>query len=153
MHHKTTKERRKFKRYAGKEGAMVALVSADGRYLNLYRIVNISRGGLAFEHTSSAELEEVLPSLELLGIYRPPFWIRGVPYTIIRDHEWAFEGSDDIATSRCGLAFGKLSVRQMSMMVDFMERYAFVDAGQRNKRIEHASPILTCSPDSNAIMA
>ncbi len=128
------RERRKFKRYAAKDGAMAILVSAGEDHLNLYRIVNISREGLAFEYKSSSGLEGALSTMEIMGIYRPAFWIREVPYRIIFDHEGKPEAADNIRTRRCGLVFGKLSKEQIRLMGEFIGKYAFVKRAWSLKR-------------------
>jgi c-di-GMP-binding flagellar brake protein YcgR len=120
------RERRKFKRFPVKEWAMVGLTSSndDSHYTKFGLVIDISRGGLAFEHGLDQVPDQVLMGdfdvLDLFGLdgMRVPL----LPFTIVYEQQVVPRRRREIKMNRCGLEFGRLSGVQevaLDMFLDY----------------------------------
>jgi hypothetical protein len=118
-------ERRRHERFPVREGAMVSLRSSanNGHRSELGFVVDISRGGLAF---NCALGEEPLGCLDLLEIFgldgsRVPIGSFKVIYEYETTHP-----REDVKMKRCGLEFCRLSGVQSFFLDSFIEAYAVI---------------------------
>jgi len=116
-------ERRRHERFPVREGAMVNLRSSanNAHRSELGFMVDISRGGLAFQCVQG---EESLGDFDLLEI----FGLDGsrVPigsFRVIYEYETAAPRKD-VKMKRCGLEFCRLSGVQTFFLDSFIEAYA-----------------------------
>lgn len=103
MNHDDPIERRKFVRFPLKEGAMVALTSVDDEsyYVKLGRIMDISRGGLAFKYEGDIDRETKLGILDIFGLVRPYFRLEAVPFRVVYDRGVVSQGGDYQSKPAC----------------------------------------------------
>lgn len=118
-------ENRIFQRYPLSAGAMVAITPTDDRsyYWKFGQIVDISKGGLAFEYEGKSEKDNGIGLMALFGLDKSLF-VKDVPYEIVYNRELSSSNAEEQATSRCGLKFVNMS-NTLSFLVDtFIDQYA-----------------------------
>jgi c-di-GMP-binding flagellar brake protein YcgR len=121
------RERRKFKRFPVKEWAMVGLTSSndDSHYTKIGLVIDISRGGLAFEYALDQVPDQGLRGdfdvLDLFGLdgMRVPL----LPFTIVYEQQVALRRRRNIRMNRCGLEFGRLSGFQEVALDMFLDHH------------------------------
>ena len=114
-------EQRKNKRFHLKEGAF-AIPSARSR--KLWQIMDISRGGLAFQYVANGE--RIYDSSDLdIASSSSSFYLAKVPFKAVSDLEiengirWS-----SLKVRRCGVQFGELTRNQVSLLEDFIQNQA-----------------------------
>ncbi len=114
-------EQRKYKRFQVKDCAF-AIPSAHRR--KLWQILDISKGGLAFQYVANEERLYDSPDLDI-AYSRASFYLEKMPFKVISD----LELENDIRWSslklrRFGVQFGELTENQESLLEDFIQKYA-----------------------------
>lgn len=119
-------EQRNFTRFPVSEGAMIAFTHAEDTtyYNNIGQIVDISRGGLAFDYERSPNGEDGVGLVALLGLNKKSFFVKDVPFEIVYDREVLSTQGGVHKKNRCGLMFSNLSERQLSQVDAFIDHYA-----------------------------
>ena len=117
-------DKRKFERFPGKEGAMVGILSSDRtRYVRLVNILDLSKGGLAFECTETPNHGCGTGFLDILGITVSPVRIDSVPFRIVYRREVKPHSAGAGGMKRFGMEFGNLSENQASELDFFIKDY------------------------------
>jgi len=106
---------------------MVGLTSSndDSHYTKFGLVIDISRGGLAFEHGLDQMPDQVLRGdfdvLDLFGLdgMRVPL----LPFTIVYEQQAVPQRRRNIKMNRCGLEFGRLSGVQEVALDMFLDYY------------------------------
>ncbi len=113
-------ERRKHQRFQAEDGAMVTL----RRYASLVgRIIDISKGGLAFRYMDTDERPRGSFQLDIL-VERAGFLLEKVPAKTISDLELPKEFSYSPTTMRRqGVQFGDLTENQKSKLESFIRNH------------------------------
>jgi hypothetical protein len=114
-------DQRKDKRYQLK-GCAFAIPRARRR--KLWQIMDISKGGLAFQYVPNGEQVYVSPDLDIAyaGV---SFYLEKVPFETVSDLEiengirWS-----SLKVRRCGVQFGELTHHQVSLLEDFIQKHA-----------------------------
>lgn len=116
-------DKRSHPRYPVKDGAMAALslINEISYYKNFGSIVDISKGGLAFEYESGQQGEKGEGLMSLIGLEKSIF-VKDVPYEVVYDYNVGSEGKP--GKNRCGLKFSNLSRRQTFEVNLFISKYA-----------------------------
>ena len=114
-------EQRKEKRFQLK-GDAFAIPSYHSR--KLWQIMDISKGGLAFQYVPNGD--RIYDSSELDIAYSSgSFYLEKVPFKAVSDLEvkngirWS-----SLKVRRCGVQFGKLTHNQESLLEDFIQNHA-----------------------------
>jgi hypothetical protein len=114
-------EQRKNKRFKMKEGAF-AIPRARSR--KLWQIMDISKGGLAFQYVAKGE--RIYDSSDLdIAYSKASFYLEKVPFKAVSDLEvengirWS-----SLKVRRCGVQFGELTHNQVSLLEDFIQNHA-----------------------------
>jgi hypothetical protein len=116
--------RRRFERYAMRDSVFLAF---RPRFDRLGLLVDISRGGVAFEYTASDKPREEPrpPHIEVEIFSHDTFRLSRIPCTIVYDTMAESSlGTPGFETRRCGLQFARLSDAQMSQLKILMETHA-----------------------------
>ena len=106
---------------------MIGLTSSndDSHYTKFGLVVDISRGGLAFEYVLDQVPDQGLRGdfdvLDLFGLdgMRVPL----LPFKIVYEQEAVKRGRRNIRMNRCGLEFGKLSGIQEAALDMFLRHH------------------------------
>ena len=117
-------EKRKFKRFKGKEGALAAFIKPD-EFLNMGQVQDISIGGLCVRYVSKKEDNEGCCEIKIFGSNDRFIQVRRVQCRIVYDREAPECSWKQISTRRCGVAFENLSVEHLSMLEEFIDHFAF----------------------------
>jgi PilZ domain-containing protein len=114
-------EQRKEKRFQLKKCAF-AIPSARSR--KLWQIMDISKGGLAFQYVANGE--RLYDSSDLdIAYSSDSFYLEKVPFKAVSDLEvengirWS-----SLKVRRCGVQFGELTQHQVSLLEDFIQNQA-----------------------------
>jgi len=110
-------EKRKFKRFKGKEGAFAALISHN-EFINTGRIQDISMGGLCVRYLSVKEDKEGCSEIKIFGSNGRFIHVDKVQCRIVYDQE-----VPEYSWGRCGVEFKTLSVKHLSMIKDFIDHF------------------------------
>jgi hypothetical protein len=117
-------DKRKFKRFKGKEEAFAAFVKPN-EFLNMGQIENISMGGLCVRYLSTDENHEGCSAIKIFGDNGRFIHLDRVQCRIVHDHEVPEGSWKQISTRCCGVEFESLSVKHVPMLQDFIEHFAF----------------------------
>ena len=116
-------EKRKLKRFKGKEGACAAFIRPND-LMNLGQIQDISTGGLCVQYVSTNEDNKGCSAIKIFGSNNRFIHLEKIQCRIVYDHE-VHEGSwQQISTRRCGVEFENLSVMHSSMLQEFIDHFA-----------------------------
>jgi c-di-GMP-binding flagellar brake protein YcgR len=116
-------EKRKFKRLKAKEGAFAAFVRPN-ELINMGQIEDISLGGLCIRYLTINEDKEGCSEMKIFGSNERFIHIDKVPCRIVHDQEIPEYSWAQISTRRCGVEFQELSVKQLTMLQDFIDHFA-----------------------------
>ena len=128
MGKKQTEERRKDERFqTGKN--TYAVLRARGSKLG--RVIDISKGGLAFRYVSVGDRLKGPLELDLLS-HQYDYRIDKIPIKIITDLELANKKAfKSTSLKRVGVQFGKLTREQKSKLEHYIRDHAVEEASQR----------------------
>ncbi len=115
-------EKRRHKRYCGKEGAFAAFLR-PGELINLGKIIDISMGGLCIRYLSTKPAGEGSSGLKIFGSNGRFIHVERVQCKIIYDVEIPEGSWEQLSTRRCGVQFENLSIRHKSMLQDFISHF------------------------------
>jgi len=113
-------EQRKNRRYQLKKGAF-AIPRIRSR--KLWQIMDISKGGLAFQYVANGE--RIYDSSDLdIASSNASFYLEQVPFKAVSDLE-AENGIrwSSLKVRRCGVQFGELTHNQVSLLEDLIENH------------------------------
>jgi len=117
-------DKRKFKRFKGKEGAFAAFIRPD-EFLDMGQIRNISMGGLCVRYVSTHENHRECSAIKIFGSNDRFIHLQRVQCRIVYDHEAAEGSREQIGTRCCGVEFENLSANHLSTLEEFIDYYAF----------------------------
>ena len=132
MNTKELVERRKHRRFKAREGAFAVFRPQWSRCAMSGRVVDISRGGLAFRYLTGQDRSNGSFELDILSPYHGFFLdMRTV------ESRSDFEIADDAAlgsikTKRCGVQFGDLTQKQISQLEYFIRNFTVAEQGRRD---------------------
>ncbi len=115
-------ENRKHKRFKAKGGAFAVL---GPHVKNLGRIIDISKGGLAFSYHEKGEPLHKLFELDIL-LADNGFYLDKVPFNAVWDFQIVIDEeapASSLAPRSCGVQFGALSDDQKSQLDYFIQNY------------------------------
>ncbi len=119
-----SEEKRKHRRYKGKEGAFAAFLRPD-ELINLGQIVDISLGGLCVRYLATKDVNIGCSGIKIFGSNGRFIHVDRVQCKIIYDTEIPEGSWEQLSTRRCGVQFENLSVRHMSMLQDFIDNFTY----------------------------
>lgn len=117
-----SEEKRKHKRYPGKEGAFAAFLGPD-QLINLGKVVDISLGGLCVRYLAINKVSAEYSEIKVFGSNGRFIHLDRVPCRVVYDVEVPEGSWDQVSTRRCGVQFEDVSVRHQTMIHDFMEHF------------------------------
>jgi hypothetical protein len=117
-------EKRKFKRFKGKEGAFAAFMKPN-ELINMGQVQNISMSGLCVQYLSTHENHGACPAIKIFGSNGRFIHLDRVQCRIVYDQEVPEGSWQQITTKRCGVEFENLSVKHLSTLQDFIDNFAF----------------------------
>ena len=132
---KMPEEKRKFKRFKGKEGAFAAFIIPN-ELMNMGQVQNISMGGLCVQYLSLSTNEDNkgCSEIKIFGSNDCFIHMNRVQCRIVYDQEVPEGSWEQISTWRCGVEFENLSVKHLSMLQEFIDHFAFVETQASNAR-------------------
>jgi hypothetical protein len=111
-------DRRKHRRYRGKEGALVSPVAAGRKY---WKMLDVGMGGASFRYipyedmASFEEIDIVMQDLD--------FALEGIPFRVVSDCKFEDGLSPSSRLRRCGVEFRLLTHAQESLLERFIREY------------------------------
>ncbi len=117
-------DRRKFKRFKGKEGAFAAFIKPN-EFLNMGQILNISMGGLCVRYLSTDENHGGCSTIKIFGSNGHFIHLDRVQCRIVHDHEVPEGSWKQISTRCCGVEFESPCVKHLSTLQEFIDSFAF----------------------------
>jgi len=124
MDKKMFEEKRKFKRFKGKEGAFAAFIKPN-ELVNMGQIQDISMGGLCVRYLATNESDSKRSAIKIFGTNDRFIHVDRVQCRIVYDHEVPEGSWEQISTRRCGVEFENLSAKHMSLIQEFIDSFAF----------------------------
>jgi len=121
---KMFEEKRKFKRFKGKEGAFAAFIRPN-ELINMGQIQDISMGGLCVRYLSTHENHEGYSGIKIFGTNDRFIHLERVQCRIVYDHDVPEGSWEQISTRRCGVEFENLSVKHLSTLQEFIDNFCF----------------------------
>ena len=119
-------EKRKLKRFKGKEGACAAFIRPND-LMNLGQIQDISTGGLCVQYVSTNEDNKGRSGIKIFGSNEFFIHLNKVQCRIVYDQE-----VPEYSWGRCGVEFENLSVKDLAMLQDFIDHFAFDETKSAN---------------------
>ena len=121
MEEKNNNEKRIHKRYDVQYGAFVA---SESNAAIFGPVLNISKGGLAFQYYAG-EASELNDADELaIFINSNGYYLGSVPYTTVSNLESSDKNPfSSISMRVCGIQFGALTEEQASLLEQFLDRH------------------------------
>lgn len=98
------------------------------------QIQDISTGGLCARYLFTNENNKGCSEITIFGCNDRFIHVDKVQCRIVYDHEVPKGSWEQISTRRCGVDFEKLSVRQLIMIEDFIDYFAFDEARSGNPK-------------------
>ena len=120
-------EKRGHKRFGAKGGTFAVL---GPHVKNLGRIIDISKGGLAFSYHENGEPLHKLFELDIL-LGDNGFYLDKVPFNAVWDFQVVIDEeapASSLAPRRCGVQFGALSDDQESQLDYFIQNHTLGEA-------------------------
>jgi hypothetical protein len=130
---KMCEEKRKFKRFKGKEGAFAAFIRPN-ELMNVGQIQDISMGGLCVRYLSTNEDKKGCSEIKIFGSNDRFIHLGSVQCRIVYDREVPEGSWEQISTRRCGVEFENLSAKHLSMLQDFIDYFAFDETQSANPK-------------------
>jgi hypothetical protein len=127
-------EKRKSKRFKGKEGAFAAFVGPN-ELINMGQIQDISMSGLCTRYLSTNGDNEGCSEIKIFGSNDRFIHLDKVQCRIVYDREVPGSSWEQISTRRCGVEFENLSVRQLSVLEDFIDYFALDETQSGNPKV------------------
>ena len=121
---KMFEEKRKFKRFKGKEGAFAAFIRPN-ELINMGQIQDISMGGLCVRYLSTHENHEGYSGIKIFGTNDRFIHLDRVQCRIVYDHDVPEGSWEQISTRRCGVELENLSVKHLSTLQEFIDNFCF----------------------------
>ena len=112
-------EKRTYKRFKGKKGAFAAFIRSN-ELINTGRIQDISMGGLCVRYFSMKRDKEGYSEIKIFGSNNRFIHLNKVQCRIVYDQE-----VPEYSWGRCGVEFENLSVKDLVMLEDFIDHFAF----------------------------
>jgi hypothetical protein len=116
-------EKRKFKRFKGKEGAYAAFIRPN-ELINTGLIQDISMSGLCVQYLSTKEDNKGYSEIKIFGSNGRFIHVDRVQCRIVYDHEVPEGSWEQISMRRCGVELENLSAKDLSMLRDFIDHFA-----------------------------
>jgi hypothetical protein len=121
---KTLEEKRKSKRFKGKDGAFAAFIRPN-ELMSMGQIQDISLGGLCVRYLSGNEDNIGCSEIKIFGSNGRFIHLDRIQCRIVYDHQ-VLEGSwGEISMRRSGVQFENLSVEHLSVLPDFIDYFCF----------------------------
>ncbi len=117
-------EKRKFKRFKGKDGAFAAFIKPN-ELINMGLVQNISMGGLCVRYLSTHDNNGGCSAIKIFGSKDRFIHLDRVQCRIVYDQEVPEGSWEQISTRRCGVEFENLSVKHLSQLQEFIANFAF----------------------------
>jgi c-di-GMP-binding flagellar brake protein YcgR len=117
-------EKRKFKRFKGKDGAFAAFIKPN-ELINMGQVQNISMGGLCVRYLSTHDNDGGCSAIKIFGSNDRFIHLDRVQCRIVYDQEVPEGSWEQISTRRCGVEFENLSVKHLSQLQEFIDNFAF----------------------------
>ena len=130
---KMFEDKRKFKRFKGKEGAFAAFIKPD-EFLNMGQIQNISMDGLCVRYLSTHENHGGCSAIKIFGSNDRFIHLSSVQCRIVYDREVPEGSWEQISTRCCGVEFENLSVKHLYMLQDFIDHFSFDESLSGNPK-------------------
>jgi hypothetical protein len=130
---KRVDEKRKFKRFKGKEAAFSVFMRSN-ELMGLGQIQDISIGGLCVQYVSTEEDTKGCSEIKIFGKNDRFIHLDRVQCRIVYDKEVPAGAWEQIITRRCGVEFENLSVKHLSLLQEFIDHFAFVETQASNAR-------------------
>ncbi len=116
-------EKRRFKRFKGKEGAFAAFIRPN-EFIDMGQIQDISMGGLCVRYLSTKEDNQGCSHIKIFGSNDRFIHLDKVQCRIVYDDEVPEGSWEQISTRRCGVEFENMSVKHLSILQDFIDYFA-----------------------------
>jgi hypothetical protein len=126
-------EKRKSKRFKGKEGAFAAFVGPN-ELINMGQIQDISMGGLCTRYLSTNEDNKGSSEIKIFGHNDVFIHLDRIPCRIVYDHQEPEGSWGEISMRRCGVEFENVSVKHLTMLLEFIDCFAFVETQSVNPK-------------------
>ena len=126
-------EKRKSKRFKGKDGAFAAFIRPD-ELMNMGQIQDICIGGLCVRYLSGNEDNKGNSEIKIFGSNDRFIHLDKVHCRIVYDHQVPEGSWGEISMRRCGVEFENLSVKHLSMLHDFIDYFAFDETQSCNPK-------------------
>jgi hypothetical protein len=120
-------ERRRNKRFQGKEGAYAALLRPDHSF-DLGKIVDISNGGVCISYLATGKPRKGQTEVKIFGMNGKFLHLDRMRCSIIYDVDIDATTWNVIVTRRCGIQFSNLNHRHLAMLDSFIEGFTTGDA-------------------------
>jgi len=130
---KMFEEKRKFKRFKGKEAAFSVFMRSN-ELMGLGQIQDISIGGLCVQYVSTKEDAKGCSEIKIFGKNDRFIHLDRVQCRIVYDKEVPAGAWGQIITRRCGVEFENLSVKHLSMLQDFIDHFTFNETQSGNPK-------------------
>jgi c-di-GMP-binding flagellar brake protein YcgR len=121
-------EKRRFKRFKGKEGAFAAFIKPN-ELVNMGQIQDISMGGLCVRYLATDGSDGQRSAVKIFGTNDRFIHVDKVQCRIVYDLEVPEGSWEQISTRRCGVEFENLSAKHTSLLQEFIDNFA-VDENQ-----------------------
>jgi len=106
----TSKERRVYKRYNASDGAFAAI---SPNSFKLGQILNISRGGLAFQYIETSRSNTYNIEEKNVFLSSKGYYVRSIPFKIVTDRPIPNDTPcSTIMMRQCSIEFGEMSFDQ-----------------------------------------
>jgi len=130
---KMPEEKRKFKRFKGKEGAFAAFIRPN-ELINMGQIQDISMGGLCVQYVSTNVDNKGCSEIKIFGSSGRFIHVDRVQCRIVYDQEVSEGFWEQISTRRCGVEFENLSAKHLSILQDFIDHFALDESKSGNPK-------------------
>ncbi len=121
-----SEEKRKFKRFKGKEGAFAAFMRPN-ELINMGQIQDISMSGLCVRYLSTHKNHEGCSAIKIFGSNDRFIHLDRVQCRIVYDHEIPEGSWEQISTRRCGVEFENLSLKHLSTLKEFLDTFTVAE--------------------------
>jgi len=121
-------EKRRFKRFKGKEGAFAAFIKPN-ELVNMGQIQDISMGGLCVRYLATDGSDGQRSAVKIFGTNDRFIHVDKVQCRIVYDLEVPEGSWEQISTRRCGVEFENLSAKHTSLLQEFIDNFA-IDENQ-----------------------
>ena len=130
-------EKRQFKRLKGKDGAFAAFIGSDDLF-NLGQIVDISLGGVCVQYLSTSDQQAEHYGIKIFGSNGRFIHIQKIGCKIVYDHEIVGSSWQQLRTRRCGVQFEDLTIRQKSLLHDFIDHFTYDDTSYTGRPLDNS---------------